>query len=157
MSSETSPGVHTRVCDRCGEEFHGLSAHVAQKRLSEHHEDCRIRPEEHPDDVRVNMNIKPPRQLDQYSYTEHFGSMLTRRENPDPSGDIVELCIKRGVIKSTHKPRNVIFEWYDEDNWQWWVVAKMLPEACRKADKNHLLLTIYAKNSDAHEEVEKYD
>jgi hypothetical protein len=158
MSDENTigSGIHVRECNRCGEEFYGLSGHVAQKNLEEHKDDCRVKERNHTNDARVNVKITPPRQLDQYEYTEHFQSMLTRRDDPPVTSDVVTATVKRGVIKSTHISKRVIFEWYDADNYQWWVIAKMREAAFREPEKSHLLLTVYAKNSPAHEQVEKY-
>lgn len=155
MATDSS-NIEVRTCSRCGEEFYGLSAQTAQENLEEHYSSCRIAEEQHNDDYHVNISLRPPRELSQYAYTEHFNSMKVRRDAPKVTDDIIEATIKRGLIKSTHKNNRVIFERYDKENWCWWVLAQIKPEAFRSADRSHLLVTVYAKNSDAHEVVNKY-
>lgn len=149
-------GMQVRECDRCGKEVGGMTAELAQKRLEDHYQRCQTDQRDHTNDCQLNITITPPREISQYEYTEHFQHMMTRRSDPDISGDVVETTLKRGLIKSTHKPQRVIFEWRGDRGWQWWVIAQLREEAFRRSDKSHLLLTVYAKDSDAHEKVEKY-
>jgi hypothetical protein len=148
------------ACPKCGKVFKGISKDSVEKKHKDHVDSCDVDrqsddPHINKEDAKYSTSVSPPRDLEQYDMTEHFHSMLTRRENPEPTTEIIKKTVETGFIKSTHKSGNFIFEKMI-DGWTWWVVIHMRDEALIYPDENHLAITIYSPDSDSHEEVNKY-
>lgn len=147
----------TWACPGCGEQIRALTESRLETKREEHKSECETEVANDPADdagVTYTVDVEPPRTLGSYRASDHFQHMLRRRENPDASWRVVEDALADGRIKHTHKSGRFIFE-YDRGLWTWWVLVQMVDEAFVDTDKNHILVTVYAPDSDAHEEVTK--
>lgn len=148
------------ACPNCGKIFRGISEQSVDQKAEQHLESCDAErqstdPYADKEDAKYSATITPPRDPDQYEMSEHFHSMLIRRENPEANSETIEKVLENGHIKSTHKSGRYIFE-YEVDGWEWWIVVEMVDDALVEQEVNHIAVTIYSPDSQEHEKVVKY-
>jgi len=160
MSSEKQSELPKWACPNCGDIFRGITQDSVDKKAKDHLDECDS-PESSEqrdgakDDDKYRPTVTPPRHGEAYNMSEHFHSMMTRREEPEATSEVINQALKYGQIKSTHISGRFIFEQV-VDGWKWWIIVQMVDEAFVDPDKNHLAVTLYSPESDSHEEVEKY-
>ena len=148
------------ACPDCGEIFRGITQDSVDKKAADHQEGCNGRdtPEEpHPDkeDARYRPSVTPPRNPDAYLMSEHFHSMMTRREEPEATSEVINQTLQSGHINGTHVSGRFIVE-HHVDGWRWWIIVQMVDEAFADPSEKHLAVTLYAPDSESHKRVKKY-
>jgi hypothetical protein len=78
-----------------------------------------------------------PRDPSAYRACDHFRYRFTRRDDPPITGEVIETCIREGVIHEAREPRRYRFEAHI-NGIRWWLVVD------RNAREPHTVVTAFA-------------
>lgn len=137
-------------CPRCGQHYQAPTEERMDELIKQHKNEasCYSDPTYSPEANLPDQQI--PRNPAAYRPTDHFGVRKAKREEPPVQSGVIKKLITDGVIKRTQEKSRFLFE-RKIDGWTWRLFVQLMDEAFMIDSKKHLVVTIYAAESDQHE------